>query len=127
MAKHQEIKQDSPFWKPESPGDKLTGLFNGFSETENGLAIKIGTKLMGYSTVLRSFLDKYLMKLKEGKSKLQVVYIKSIPAKKKGRSDTRIYTVELDGKMLEQESIFKTLSGKEAALILKKQDDKRKK
>ena len=103
----------SPFWKPETPGEKIEGIYIGQQTTQSpdgkpgmafNLLLKNGTKLVPITYQLRNMFSGVVGKLRSGKSKLRFIYVERIKLKK-GRS-MRKFEAYLDGKQLEDVTAF---------------------
>jgi hypothetical protein len=89
MKKKNQESKNSPFWKPENPGEIIEGIFINLQATTKSnciaLALKDGTeKLVSISTVIHSFLAKktggkaLVEKLRPNKDLIKIQFTKRI-------------------------------------------------
>lgn len=121
LKKHTKEVKDSIFWKPESFGECVEGIFSGYQQTDKSkcivLALKAGgQKFISISAVLLSFLltetkDVPLgERLREGKDKIKIVYI----AKAKR---ARLFRVWVNDVEQEQVRSYKKISAKDVLSV----------
>lgn len=89
------------FAKFENIGETVNGEFNGFYETQYGLLIKIGEKLVNLNKAqLKSIIGNHYTTFKKGKTKIKIEFVDE--QSKKGRKNAlKIFDVYIDNKKVD--------------------------
>lgn len=92
------------FWNAVKIGDSIKGLFKGFFETKNGIAMKLELgdkteKFVGVSTTLQKPIQDNIKSF-NAKSMIQIQYIGQTEKKYKGGNKAKLYEIYCNDKEL---------------------------